>query len=73
MMKVLSTMMNYDAIIDGIVQYKTEGISVGSTTALICEASDAAVSGAPVEDGQSGDIDFPHGNIKVCELHTIIS
>jgi hypothetical protein len=64
MMKVLSTMLNYDDIIAGIEQYKDEVISVGSTTALICEASDAAVTGAPMEDGQSGDIDFPHGSIK---------
>ena len=36
-----------------VVVYDKAGISFGSTTALICEASDAAVSGAPVEDGQS--------------------
>ncbi len=64
MMKILSTMLNYDDVIAGLEQYKAEGITVGSTTALICEASDAAVSGAPIEDGQSGDTDFPHGNIK---------
>ena len=64
MMRVLSTMLNYDDVIAGLEQYKEEGISVGSTTALICEASDAAVSNAPIVDGQSGDIDFPHGNIK---------
>ena len=64
MMKVLSTMINYEDLIAALEQYKVEGISVGSTTALLPEASDAAVSGALIEDGQSGDIDFPHGNIK---------
>jgi len=57
-------MLNYDDVIAGLEQYKEEGITVGSTTALVCEASDAAVSGATIEDGKSGDIDFPHGNIK---------
>ncbi|KAL3780905.1 hypothetical protein ACHAW5_010740 [Stephanodiscus triporus] len=64
MLKVMSTMLKYEDLIAALEQYKEEGISVGSTTALLCEASDAAVSGAPIEDGQSGDIDFPHGNIK---------
>lgn len=64
MMKVLSTMLGYDEVIAGLEQYKNEGISIGSTTALICEASDAAVSGAPIVDGESGDIEFPHGRIK---------
>lgn len=64
MMKVLSTMLNYDDVVAGLKQYEEEGITVGSTTDLICEASDAAVSGAPIEDGKSGDIDFPHGSIK---------
>jgi hypothetical protein len=37
---------------------------VGSITALIPEAADAAISGATVEDGKSGDTDFPFGNFK---------
>ena len=64
MLKVMSTMLRYEDVLAALEQYKAEGISVGSTTALLCEASDAAVTGAPIEDGQSGDIDFPHGNIK---------
>ena len=63
-MKVLKTMPYFDLVFDSLMQYKDEGITVGSTTALICEASDASVTGATVEDGQSGDTDFPHGNIK---------
>lgn len=63
-LKILSTMVGYEAVISGLQQYKAEGITVGSTTQLACEASDAAVSGAPIEDGLSGDTDFPHGNIK---------
>jgi hypothetical protein len=63
-LKILSTMIGYEAVMAGLQQYQAEGITVGSTTALACEASDAAVSGAPIEDGKSGDVDFPHGNIK---------
>jgi len=62
--KVLSTIVNYDGLMEGLQQFATEGITVGSTTALIAEASDAAVSGATIADGESGDIDFPHGNLK---------
>ena len=45
-------------------QYKAEGYTIGSITDLIVEAGDAAVSGAPVEDGKSGDVNFPFGEIK---------
>lgn len=45
-------------------QYQAEGYTIGSITDLIVEAGDAAVSGAPVEDGKSGDINFPFGEIK---------
>lgn len=38
---------------------------IGSITALIAEAADASASGANVADGESGDTDFPHGNLKV--------
>lgn len=37
---------------------------IGSITALIPEAADAAISGATVADGESGDTDFPYGNLK---------
>ena len=61
---VLSTIPNGAAILDGLVQYQRGGASIGATTALLPEASDAAVSGAPVQDGMSGDTDFPFGNLK---------
>jgi hypothetical protein len=41
-----------------------EGLAIGSTTALFPEANDAAVVGATVEDGMSGDTNFPWGKIK---------
>lgn len=44
--------------------YSAEGYSIGSITDLIVEAADAAITGAPIEDGKSGDIAFPHGMIK---------
>lgn len=44
--------------------YLEEGITVGSTTAIIAEANDAAVTGATIMDGMSGDLHFPHGNLK---------
>ena len=63
-MKVLLSINKHDMVIDGLMHYAEDGVIVGSTTALIPEASDAAVSGATVADGQSGDTDFPHGMIK---------
>lgn len=44
--------------------YSAEGYTVGSITDLVVEASDAAVSGATIEDGKSGDVAFPFGTIK---------
>lgn len=38
---------------------------IGSITAHIAEAADASATGANVADGESGDTDFPHGNMKV--------
>lgn len=61
---IMQTHVGMDGVIEGLESFVSEGISVGSTTALIMEASDAAVSGATIEDGQSGDIDFPFGKIK---------
>jgi hypothetical protein len=61
---LLSTIFNAEEISAGLKQYKDEGIYIGSTTALIPEASDAAASGARIKDGQSGDVDFAFGNLK---------
>lgn len=44
--------------------YSAEGYSVGSITDLIVEAADASITGATVEDGKSGDVGFPFGQIK---------
>lgn len=44
--------------------YTAEGYSVGSITDLIVEAADASITGAAVEDGKSGDVAFPFGQIK---------
>ena len=44
--------------------YSAEGYSVGSITENIVEASDAAVTGATIEDGKAGDVAFPFGTIK---------
>lgn len=44
--------------------YSAEGYSVGSITDLVVEASDASITGATIEDGKSGDIAFPFGDIK---------
>lgn len=38
---------------------------IGYHTAHICEATDAAYSTAAAVDGQSGDTDYPFGDIKV--------
>jgi hypothetical protein len=37
---------------------------IGMTTASIPEAGDASETGGNVADGESGDTDFPHGNLK---------
>ena len=61
---IMSTHRGMQDVLEGLEMYSSEGMSVGSTTALVVEASDAAASGATIEDGKSGDVDFPHGNIK---------
>lgn len=38
---------------------------IGDHTARLAEAQDASVSGVTISDGESGDVDFPHGNLKV--------
>jgi hypothetical protein len=61
---LLNTIQFADDVWKTLEMIKEGGVYIGQTTALIPEASDAAVSGAPVKDGQSGDTDFPHGNLK---------
>lgn len=65
MKKILMTIVNFDGVMKGIERYSNEGLSIGSTTDLIAEANDAgAVDGTIIEDGKSGDTQFPHGNLK---------
>ena len=61
---IMLTHIGMDDVMEGLDLYSKEGISIGSTTALIPEASDAAVSGVTIEDGMNGDVDFQHGSIK---------
>jgi len=61
---VLSTIPQADAILNGLLQMASDGLSIGSSTALLPEANDAAATGATIEDGMSGDTDFPHGKLK---------
>jgi hypothetical protein len=51
---MLATVSGGQAIIDGYEQYMEQGLSIGSTTAMIAEAADATATGAPIEDGMSG-------------------
>lgn len=58
-------LLNADGVTAGLIQYMKDGLTVGSTTALIPEASDASRSnGTTITDGKSGDTDFPHGILK---------
>lgn len=59
-----TVLVDANGLVSGLMQYAKDGITIGSITDLIPEASDAAVSGAPVVDGKSGDIAFPFGNLK---------
>lgn len=60
-----TVLLEADGVTAGLLQYYKEGITVGSITELIPEANDASrVNGTTVEDGKSGNIDFPYGNIK---------
>eukprot|EP00977_Amphora_coffeiformis_P030186 scaffold45304_cov191-Amphora_coffeaeformis.AAC.1 len=61
---ILCTVPGATDLLDGMKLYLEEGITVGSTTALIAEANDAAVTHATIQDGESGDTNFPHGNLK---------
>lgn len=62
---ILLSVANSDTIVDGYKAYCESGNTIGSNTAMLPEAADAAVSGAPVVDGESGDTDFPFMDIKV--------
>eukprot|EP00536_Pseudo-nitzschia_multiseries_P001605 jgi/Psemu1/322147/estExt_fgenesh1_pg.C_210001 len=62
---ILSSVSFGKDVISGYNQYRIDGETVGSNTQLLCEAADASATGAPVEDGKSGDTDFPFGDIKV--------
>lgn len=64
LMAVLSTVAKGDEVMAGLQQFAEMGETIGSNTALLPEANDASVTGAPVEDGMSGDTNFPHGNLK---------
>jgi hypothetical protein len=61
---IFASIVDGEDIIDAYEQYQA-GEEIGSNTALLCEAADASATGAPVVDGESGDTDFPHGNLKV--------
>lgn len=61
---ILASVVDGQNVIEGYEMYM-DGLEIGSTRALIPEAQDAAASGIIPIDGQSGDTDFPHGNIKV--------
>ena len=54
-------------LINAYKQYQEagDGMTVGAITEMIAEASDASASGATVEDGKSGDTDFPYMRAKV--------
>lgn len=60
-----TVLLEGDGVAAGLLQYATEGITVGSTMDLIPEANDASrTPNTTVMDGKSGDTDFPHGNLK---------
>jgi hypothetical protein len=52
-------------VIDALNTYRTYGYSIGSTTEMLIEAADATATNVIIEDGKSGDTDFPFGNFKV--------
>ena len=68
MLQIIGTMPDAENIINSYNQYRENGETVGSNTGMYAEASDASVSGATVEDGMSGDTDFPY-----CQMKTILS
>lgn len=62
---ILNSMPNGNTIISSYDQYRSSGETIGSNTAMLAEAADASATGATIEDGKSGDTDFPFGDIKV--------
>ena len=61
---VLSNVPGSSEFLKYLKLYQAEGYTVGSITDLVVEAADASITGAPVEDGKSGDVAFPFGQIK---------
>jgi hypothetical protein len=57
-------LLDANGVVSGLMQYATEGLTIGSIVDLLPEASDASITGAPVIDGKSGDTDFPFGPLK---------
>ncbi len=62
---VLSSIAGGVDILEAYESYTDNSNIIGSNTALLCEAADASATGIVPMDGESGDTDFPHGNIKV--------
>lgn len=48
----------------GLMEYQMEGWEIGSIQESLAESSDAATTGILIEDGKSGNLNFPHGNMK---------
>jgi hypothetical protein len=48
----------------GLKQYQSERLYIGDIKELIAEASDANATGVAIIDGKSGNVNFPHGNLK---------
>jgi len=61
---ILASIPLAEKIFEGLKSYCENGDTVGSNTALMAEASDAAVTNATVKDGMSGDTDFPFMTMK---------
>jgi hypothetical protein len=57
-------LLDAGGVVSGLMQYATEGLTIGSIVDLLPEASDASITGAPVIDGKSGDTEFPFGPLK---------
>lgn len=62
---VLKSTANSEGLLPAMVLYRDEGYTVGSITDMLAEAADASATDAPVENGKSGDTDFPFANVKV--------
>ena len=64
MIEIIQSIPHGTNMINSYNQYRDEGHTVGSNTAMLAEACDASISGATVEDGMSGDTDFPYMTMK---------